>query len=61
MADGFKAEGNALYTKGDYKAAYDKYTEAIKSDETNAVLFSNQAACSLAMKEYVVYLCRACF
>ncbi|EED80868.1 predicted protein [Postia placenta Mad-698-R] len=53
MADGFKAEGNALYTKGDYKAAYDKYTEAIKSDETNAVLFSNQAACSLAMKEYL--------
>ncbi|EED80222.1 predicted protein [Postia placenta Mad-698-R] len=53
MADAFKAEGNALYTKGDYKAAYDKYTEAIKSDETNAVLFSNQAACSLAMKEYL--------
>jgi hypothetical protein len=46
-----KAQGNALHVKGQYEAAYHKYSEAIKADSTNAVLYANRAASSLAMKE----------
>ena len=46
-----KAEGNALHTKGQYKQAYQKYTEAIALNGNNAVLYANRAASSLALKE----------
>lgn len=46
-----KAEGNALHSEGQYKQAYQKYTEAIALDEDNAVLYANRAASSLALKE----------
>lgn len=52
-AERLKAQGNALHVKGQYKAAYKKYSEAIKEDPTNAVLWSNRAASGLAMKEYL--------
>lgn len=52
MPDKYKAavlkdEGNALFAKKDYSAAYTKYTEAIAEDGQNAVLYANRAACSL--------------
>jgi hypothetical protein len=45
-----KEEGNKFYAQQDYEQAYAKYTEAITEDTTNAVLYANRAACSLAMK-----------
>ncbi|KAG6911301.1 hypothetical protein DXG01_002140 [Tephrocybe rancida] len=49
-ADLLKAEGNALHQAQKYKAAYAKYSEAIKQDPKNAVLWANRAASALAMK-----------
>ncbi|EMD42333.1 hypothetical protein CERSUDRAFT_90950 [Gelatoporia subvermispora B] len=46
-----KAEGNALYTAGNFQEAYSKYSEAIQLDGGNAVLYANRAAASMALKE----------
>jgi len=46
-----KAQGNALYLAGKNKAAYGLFSEAIKLDPQNAILWANRAATSLAMKE----------
>jgi Flp pilus assembly protein TadD len=51
-AERLKSQGNALHVQGQYRAAYKKYSEAIKEDPTNAVLWANRAASGLAMKEY---------
>ncbi|RDB28593.1 Serine/threonine-protein phosphatase 5 [Hypsizygus marmoreus] len=48
-----KTLGNALHIKGQYKQAYQKYSEAIKADPKNAILWANRAASALAMKEYL--------
>lgn len=50
-AERLKSEGNAFHVKGQYRAAYKKYTEAIKEDPKNAVYYANRAASSLAVKE----------
>jgi hypothetical protein len=47
-----KAEGNALFVKKNFKGAYKKYTEALKHDEKNPILYSNRAACSLGLNRY---------
>ncbi|KAI0761195.1 hypothetical protein BD413DRAFT_607270 [Trametes elegans] len=47
-----KAEGNALFVKKDFTGGYNKYTEAVKLDEKNAILYSNRAACSLGLGSY---------
>ena len=52
-AERLKAQGNTLHVKGQYRAAYKKYSEAIKEDPRNAVYWANRAASGLAMKEYV--------
>ncbi|KAF5385060.1 hypothetical protein D9615_001095 [Tricholomella constricta] len=52
-AEDLKAEGNALHQSRQYQAAYDKYSEAIKQNPENAVLWANRAASSLAMKRYM--------
>lgn len=48
-----KAAGNAFHVEGKYRKAYSKYSEAIKVDSTNAVLYANRAASALSMKECV--------
>jgi tetratricopeptide (TPR) repeat protein len=48
-----KAAGNAFHVEGKYRKAYTKYSEAIKIDSTNAVLYANRAASALSMKEYL--------
>ncbi|KAL0951840.1 hypothetical protein HGRIS_008501 [Hohenbuehelia grisea] len=53
MAAKLKDEGNSLHTKKNFRAAYKKYSEAIKYDPENAVLYANRAASSLGMKEYL--------
>lgn len=45
----FKAEGNSLFQKQQFAAAYEKYTQAIERDGQNAILYSNRAACSLGL------------
>ncbi|RDX56274.1 hypothetical protein OH76DRAFT_1519389 [Lentinus brumalis] len=48
-ASRLKTEGNSLFTRNDFKGAYEKYTEALKHDDKNAVLYCNRAACSLGL------------
>ncbi|KAL7285807.1 hypothetical protein ACG7TL_000916 [Trametes sanguinea] len=38
-AERLKAEGNALFVKNDFSRAYEKFTQAIKHDEENAILY----------------------
>ena len=52
QADSLKAEGNALFGQGDLAGAYEKYTEALKHDDKNAILYSNRAACCLGLNRY---------
>ncbi|KAJ7193970.1 hypothetical protein GGX14DRAFT_477098 [Mycena pura] len=52
-AQKLKLQGNALHEKGEHQAAYKKYSEAIKEDPDNAVLYANRAATSLSMKEFL--------
>ena len=47
-----KGEGNALFAKDDFTGAYEKYTEALKHDDKNAVLYCNRAACCLRLNRY---------
>ena len=51
LAAQLKEEGNKLFTKKDYAAAYFKYSEAIEVDPENAVLFANRGACSFSMNK----------
>ena len=51
-ADRLKAQGNALFSKKNFRGAYKKYTEALKHDGENAILYSNRAACSLGLNRY---------
>ena len=53
QADRLKAEGNALFIKNKFKEAFDKYTEAVKYDDKNAILYSNRTACCLGLNRYV--------
>ncbi|KAJ6520220.1 hypothetical protein C8R45DRAFT_954328 [Mycena sanguinolenta] len=52
-AQRLKLQGNGLHERGEHQAAYEKYSEAIKEDPENAVLFANRAATSLSMKEFL--------
>ncbi|KAF5332506.1 hypothetical protein D9611_005117 [Ephemerocybe angulata] len=59
-AERLKVLGNELYMKNEYDAAHHTYSEAIKKDPTNAVLYANRAAVLLAQKVYMdaAYDCR---
>lgn len=52
QADRLKAKGNTLFAKKDFAGAYTKYTEALKYDDKNPVLYSNRAACLLGLNRY---------
>ena len=60
QADRLKAEGNALFAKKDFARASKKYTEALKHDGENAILYSNRAACSLGLNRYGCVSTQAC-
>lgn len=45
-----KAEGNVLFSKGDFEAANGKYTFAIALDDENPILYANRAQCLLNLK-----------
>jgi Flp pilus assembly protein TadD len=48
-----KDQGNQLCRQKDYANAITKFTEAIELDgSSNAILFTNRAACYLGLKKY---------
>ncbi|TFY70073.1 hypothetical protein EVJ58_g51 [Rhodofomes roseus] len=51
-AQELKAEGNALFVKGEYAAAHQKYEDAIQYDDRNAILYANRAACSIHLDKF---------
>lgn len=53
-SDHLKAEGDAFFSRKLYREAYDKYSDAIKLDNNNAILYANRAASALSMEEYVL-------
>ncbi|KAJ3845841.1 hypothetical protein EV368DRAFT_53508 [Lentinula lateritia] len=48
-----KREGNAFFLQKSYIYAAEKYTEALKIDKDNAILYSNHSAWRLNLKAYV--------
>ena len=55
LAAQLKEEGNALFIKKDFQKAYQKYTDALKADDTNAILYANRAACAHNLRKCVVH------
>eukprot|EP01135_Chromosphaera_perkinsii_P012040 Nk52_evm3s2578 gene=Nk52_evmTU3s2578 len=51
-----KAEGNASFSAGDFEGAIKHFTEAIKLDPNNHVLYSNRSACYASLKDYQLAL-----
>lgn len=51
-AEELKAEGNALFQKGKYTAAAEKYTEAITLSPGWSVLYINRAMCARKREEW---------
>ncbi|KAJ2341162.1 hypothetical protein GGF43_006235, partial [Coemansia sp. RSA 2618] len=47
-----KALGDAAYRQGQFAQAVDCYTQAIKADSTNPVLFTNRAMALLKLDEF---------
>ncbi|KAF7303074.1 TPR-REGION domain-containing protein [Mycena kentingensis (nom. inval.)] len=57
--DQLKLDGNALYHKAEYAAAIIKYSEAITKkpeDHDLVVLYTNRAACNLALQQFLAAL-----
>lgn len=48
-----KDEGNALFLNKEFRKAHEKYTQAIKLDDTSAIFYANRSACSLSLKKFV--------
>lgn len=46
-----KKQGDTSFSTGDYSSAIKHYTSAISIDDSNAVLYSNRAACLLKVNE----------
>ncbi|KAK7046028.1 hypothetical protein VNI00_007023 [Paramarasmius palmivorus] len=53
QAQKLKEEADALFRSQEFKAASKKYSEAIKLDEANPILFPNRSLCSFKSKEYL--------
>jgi hypothetical protein len=52
-----KEEGNQLFAAKKFVEASDKYSEAIRHDSDNPLLWANRATCALNLKEYVYVHC----
>ena len=52
MADALKDQGNKAFQAKDYDKAIELFTEALKLDPTNFVLFSNRSAAKAGKRNY---------
>lgn len=52
IAETYKKEGNAFFSKGDYNSALTKYSAAITNCTNNPILYSNRAATYINLKEW---------
>ena len=51
-ASTLKDEGNQLFKEGKYAEACEKYTEALKRDPNNSVIYSNRSVTHIKLKNY---------
>lgn len=51
-----RERGNSLFKEGRYADARDQYTEALKCDPTNAVIYSNRSAAHAKLQDYELAL-----
>ena len=51
-ASTLKDEGNKLFKEGKYAEACEKYTEALKHDPNNSVIYSNRSVTHIKLKNY---------
>jgi stress-induced-phosphoprotein 1 len=56
LAEKARAEGNELFKAGNYPAAIEKYTDAMKRDPTSALPYSNRAGCYQKLMEWQLAL-----
>lgn len=52
----WKEKGNKAFQEGKFKEARELYTQGIAADRSLAVLWSNRAAASFALKEFEISL-----
>jgi len=50
-ADEFKAKGNSAFTSGKFDEAVSLFSEAIKLDPTNHILYSNRSGAYASLKK----------
>eukprot|EP01084_Bolivina_argentea_P192179 329979_1 len=52
MAQKLKVEGNKLFKQHKYSQSVTKYSEAIKLDPNNSILYANRAAAFISLKQF---------
>ena len=52
VAETLKQEGNKLFKEGKYTEACDRYTQALKHDPSNSVIYSNRSAAHAKLEKY---------
>ena len=55
-AQKFREEGNSLFKSSNYNEARDKYTEALRHNPSDAVIYSNRSAASAKLQDYELAL-----
>lgn len=59
MADALKDQGNKAFQAKDYDKAIDLFTEALKLDPQNFVLYSNRSAAKAGKRDWTAALADA--
>ncbi|KAJ2632150.1 hypothetical protein H4R22_001481 [Coemansia sp. RSA 1290] len=52
LASQFKSQGDSAFKQGQYAKAIELYSQAIRTDSTNPVVFTNQAMAFLKLEKY---------
>lgn len=53
-SESLREEGKEYFRQKKYAQAKEKFTEALKVDEENAILYANRSACNYALQQYVL-------
>ncbi|KAK0421523.1 hypothetical protein EV421DRAFT_1881116 [Armillaria borealis] len=51
-SESLREEGKECFRQKNYAQAKEKFTEALKVDEDNAILYANRSACNYALQQY---------